>query len=104
LKILSTFVTKHFSLMRRSTVLTLPLVAFHARGNLGEGKITYTFSANANVLSANFPFSVLPAGGEGWVHFSTLAERYGERIRCFTPPRGNLVNFPFCIPSQNCYL
>ncbi len=32
---------------------------------LGEGKITYTFSANANVLSANFPFSVLPAGGEG---------------------------------------
>ncbi len=31
----------------------------------GEGKITYTFSANANILSANFPFSVLPAGGEG---------------------------------------
>jgi hypothetical protein len=53
--------------------------------DLGEGKITYTFSANANVLSANFPFSVLPAGGEG-VGFSTLAERYGERIRCFTPP------------------
>ncbi len=23
------------------------------------------FSANANVLSANFPFSVLPAGGGG---------------------------------------
>jgi hypothetical protein len=31
----------------------------------GEGKITYMFSANANVLSANFLFSVLPAGGEG---------------------------------------
>ncbi len=29
------------------------------------GKTTYTFSANANVLSANFPFSVLPAGGAG---------------------------------------
>jgi hypothetical protein len=29
---------------------------------------------------------VLPAGGEG-VGFSTLAERYGERIRCFTPPQ-----------------
>jgi hypothetical protein len=29
----------------------------------GAGKITYTFSANANVLSANFLFSVLPAGG-----------------------------------------
>jgi hypothetical protein len=51
----------------------------------GEGKITYTFSANANVLSANFPFSVLPAGGEG-VGFSMLAEHYGERIHCFTPP------------------
>jgi hypothetical protein len=25
----------------------------------------YTFSANANVLSANFLFSVLPAGGAG---------------------------------------
>jgi hypothetical protein len=46
----------------------------------------YMFSANANVLSANFPFSVLPAGGEG-VGFSTLAERYGERIHCFTLPR-----------------
>jgi hypothetical protein len=31
----------------------------------GAGKTTYTFSANANVLSANFPFSVLPAGGGG---------------------------------------
>ncbi len=33
--------------------------------NMGEGKTMYAFSANANVLSANFPFSVLPAGGEG---------------------------------------
>jgi hypothetical protein len=32
---------------------------------LGAGKTTYTFSANANILSANFPFSVLPAGGAG---------------------------------------
>ncbi len=31
----------------------------------GAGKTTYTFSTNANVLSANFPFSVLPAGGAG---------------------------------------
>ncbi len=31
----------------------------------GAGKTTYTFSANANILSANFPFSVLPAGGGG---------------------------------------
>jgi len=52
----------------------------------GEGKITYTFSTNANILSANFPFSVLPAGGEG-VGFSTLAEHYRECIRCFTPPQ-----------------
>ncbi len=25
----------------------------------------YTFSANANILSSNFPFSVLPADGAG---------------------------------------
>jgi hypothetical protein len=31
----------------------------------GAGKTTYTFSANANVLSANFLFSMLPAGGAG---------------------------------------
>jgi hypothetical protein len=31
----------------------------------GEGKVTYTFSANANVLSDNFLFSMLPAGREG---------------------------------------
>jgi hypothetical protein len=34
-------------------------------GNKGAGKTTYMFSANANVLSANFLFSVLPAGGAG---------------------------------------
>jgi hypothetical protein len=32
---------------------------------MGTGKTTYTFSTNANVLSANFPFSMLPAGGAG---------------------------------------
>ncbi len=32
---------------------------------MGAGKTTYTFSANTNVLSANFPFSMLPAGGVG---------------------------------------
>ena len=32
---------------------------------MGVGKTTYTFSANANVLSANFPFSVSPAGRAG---------------------------------------
>jgi hypothetical protein len=32
---------------------------------MGAGKTTYTFSANANVISPNFPFSVLPAGGVG---------------------------------------
>ncbi len=34
---------------------------------LGEGKTTYTFSISVNVLSANIPFSVVPAGGGGWV-------------------------------------
>jgi hypothetical protein len=32
---------------------------------MGVGKTTYTFSANTNGTSANFPFSVLPAGGAG---------------------------------------
>ncbi len=31
----------------------------------GAGKTTFMFSASTNVLSANFPFSVLPAGGAG---------------------------------------
>ncbi len=29
----------------------------------GAGKTMYTFSTNGNILSANFLFSVLPAGG-----------------------------------------
>jgi len=33
--------------------------------HLGVGKLTYTFFANANILSATFPFSVLPAGRRG---------------------------------------
>jgi hypothetical protein len=32
---------------------------------LGAAKTMYTFSPNANVLSAHFLFSVLPAGGVG---------------------------------------
>ncbi len=28
--------------------------------------------------------------------FGTLAERYGERIRCFTPPRQVLINGKWC--------
>jgi hypothetical protein len=31
----------------------------------GEGKTTYTFSVSMNVLSANIPFCMVPAGGEG---------------------------------------
>ncbi len=31
----------------------------------GAGKTNYMFSTNDNILSANFPFSVLPAGGMG---------------------------------------
>jgi hypothetical protein len=36
-----------------------------------------------NAFSVEFPFCMLPAGGECY----TLAERYGERIRCFTRAR-----------------
>jgi hypothetical protein len=31
----------------------------------GAGKTTLTFSISVNILSANFPFCVIPAGGEG---------------------------------------
>jgi hypothetical protein len=31
----------------------------------GAGKTTLTFTISVNVLSANFPFCVVPAGGEG---------------------------------------
>jgi hypothetical protein len=43
----------------------LNAVQFLRDSSTGAGKTTYTFSGNANVLSANFPFSVLPAGGVG---------------------------------------
>ncbi len=32
---------------------------------MGAGKTTVMFSISVNVLSANFPFCVVPAGGEG---------------------------------------
>ncbi len=32
---------------------------------MGEGKTTYMFSISANLLSANIPFCVVPAAGEG---------------------------------------
>ncbi len=31
----------------------------------GAGKTTLTFTVSVNVLSAKFPFCVVPAGGEG---------------------------------------
>ncbi len=34
-------------------------------GVRGAGKTTLTFSVSMNVLSANFPFYMVPAGGEG---------------------------------------
>ncbi len=52
------------------------------------GKTTYTFSANANVLSANFPFSVLPAGrggGQAAETESTLALAENVYVNLPTP-------------------
>ncbi len=54
----------------------------------GAGKTTYMFSVSVNVLSANIPFCVVPAGGEGG---QAKTERKfigvsGKRIRDFTPP------------------
>jgi hypothetical protein len=37
-----------------------------------------------NAFSVEFPFCVVPAGGEGVGECYTLAERYGEPIHCFT--------------------
>jgi hypothetical protein len=50
----------------------------------GEGKTTYTFSVSMNAFSIEFPLACYQHAGGG---FGTLVERYGERIRCFTPPR-----------------
>ena len=45
-----------------------PTVTLALHGDLGVGKTTLTFSVSVNVLSANFPFCVVPAGGEGGVN------------------------------------
>ncbi len=67
---------------------------------MGAGKTTYTFSANANVLSANFPFSVLPAGraGMGQVSETESTLAFAEYVYVNLPtPNSNsatmLVNF-----------
>ncbi len=59
----------------------------------------YTFSANANVLSANFPFSVLPAGGAGMGQAaeteSTLALAENVYVNLPTPNKNTKLNFDF---------
>jgi hypothetical protein len=57
----------------------------------------YTFSANANVLSANFPFSVLPAGwgggmGQAAETESTLALAENVYVNLPTPARDRIHN------------
>jgi hypothetical protein len=55
-----------FELDKSTSYISLSFVLFlEGSRKWGAGKTTYTFSANANVLSANFQFSVLPAGREG---------------------------------------
>jgi hypothetical protein len=49
----------------------------------GVVKTTYTFSAFLTPFLSNFHFAWCQQAGEGGC-YDTLAERYGERIRCFT--------------------
>jgi len=52
--------------------------------NTGVVKTTYTFSAFLTPFPSNFRYAWCQQAGEGGC-YDTLAERYGERIRCFTP-------------------
>ncbi len=58
------------------------------------------FSANANVLSANFPFSVLPAGGGGGQVAemeSTLALAENIYVNLPTPAFNELLGQFLCM-------
>jgi hypothetical protein len=50
---------------------------------MGAVKTTYAFSAFLTPFPSNFRFAWYQQAGEGG-SYDTLAERYGERIRCFT--------------------
>ncbi len=77
-------------------ILSLALQQSITEEKKGAGKTTYTFSANANVLSANFPFSVLPAGGAGMGQAaemeSTLALAENVYVNLPTPEKKSFNN------------
>ncbi len=52
----------------------------------GAVKTTYAFSAFLMPFLSNFRFAWYQQAGEGG-SYDMLAERYGERIRCFTLAR-----------------
>ncbi len=49
----------------------------------GAVKTTYAFSAFLTPFPSNFRFAWYQQAGEGG-SYDKLAERYGERVRCFT--------------------
>ncbi len=53
---------------------------------MGAGKTMLTFKISVNVLSAKFPFCVVPAGGEGGGNGKYI-DISGKRKRCFTHSR-----------------
>ena len=55
----------------------------------GEVKTTYAFSAFLTPFVSNFRFAWYQQAEEGGC-YDTLAERYGERIRCFTLTRTSI--------------
>jgi hypothetical protein len=61
-------------------VYGLPLMMLRLTG---EVKTTYAFSAFLMPFPSNFHFTWYQQAGEGGC-YDTLAERYGECIRCFT--------------------
>jgi hypothetical protein len=58
----------------------------------GAVKTTYAFSAFLMPFPSNFRFAWYQQAGEGG-SYDTLAERYGERIRCFTLAPGSISYF-----------
>jgi hypothetical protein len=65
----------------------------------GEVKTTYVFSAFLTPFPSNFRFAWYQQVGEGGC-YDTLAERYGECIRCFTL---TLSKDPVSTTTAQCY-
>jgi hypothetical protein len=95
--------------MRSSTDVSLPCFGFQTITRkefigryLGAVKTTYAVSAFLTPFPSNFHFAWYQQAGEGG-SYDTLAERYGERIHCFTLTR-SLGFAAGCTLHMKCHL